>query len=361
MNDTTNTTQKSTYELVTQQVREHLIPLNAVLALCITLWAVIDFASPLLGVPGLLLLAGVMGLAAALCFWRLPAEPVVQRLKALGFGLLLSALGLGSAGATLKVKQGGWIASSFGKVRDVQTVLFDLQTQVARVQQGVDQANTTLARIDQRTEAMTEESASCPDFSCLIVTNAPVRRYAAVKASGVDPRTVELNFLYMLAGTSASNNFDAINFLLQEGIPKDINQPFLAPAWYQIFNPSTFDKPPDRMPIVVRTMARQMRVGADRYKEIEDLIGSCALAASGGKLPENARWLDIAALHGNDVLVKQLIAAGANPRLPIPWCVNLRKKAEVPNLPFYATEKKFIELLKRAPDLHLTAQEFLDE
>ncbi|MDO9132259.1 hypothetical protein [Hydrogenophaga sp.] len=118
MNDTTNTTKKSTYELVTQQVREHLIPLNAVLALCITLWAVIDFASPLLGVPGLLLVAGVMGLAAALCFWRLPAEPVVQRLKALGFGLLLSALGLGSAGATLRAKEGGWIASSFGKVRD---------------------------------------------------------------------------------------------------------------------------------------------------------------------------------------------------------------------------------------------------
>ena len=361
MNDTTNTTKKSTYELVTQQVREHLIPLNAVLALCITLWAVIDFASPLLGVPGLLLVAGVMGLAAALCFWRLPAEPVVQRLKALGFGLLLSALGLGSAGATLRAKEGGWIASSFGKVRDVQTVLFDLQTQVARVQQGVDQANTTLARIDQRTEAMTEESASCPDFLCLLVNNAPIRRYAAVKASGADPHTVDLTFLYRLAESPATNNFDTISFFLQEGIPGDINQPFLGPVWYQIFNPRTFVKPPDRMAIVIRSMARQMRVGADRYGEIEELIGNCGNAAYGGKVPENARWLDIAALHGNDALVKQLIEAAANPRLPIPWCVNFRKKAEVPNLPSYATERKFIELLRRAPDLHLTAQEFLDE
>ena len=141
MNDTSR---RSTYELVTQQIREHLVPLNAVIALCLTLWAVIDFASPVLGVPGLLLLAGVMALGAAVCFWRMPVEPVPQRLKATGFGLLLLLLGLGSASATLRVEQGGWIASSFGKVRDVQTVLFDLQTQVARVQQGVDQANQTL-------------------------------------------------------------------------------------------------------------------------------------------------------------------------------------------------------------------------
>ncbi|MDO9132258.1 hypothetical protein [Hydrogenophaga sp.] len=208
---------------------------------------------------------------------------------------------------------------------------------------------------------MTEESASCPDFLCLLVNNAPIRRYAAVKASGADPHTVDLTFLYRLAESPATNNFDTISFFLQEGIPGDINQPFLGPVWYQIFNPRTFVKPPDRMAIVIRSMARQMRVGADRYKEIEELIGNCSLAAFVGKVPENARWLDIAALHGNDALVKQLIEAGANPRLPIPWCVNFRKKAEVPNLPSYATERKFIELLRRAPDLHLTAQEFLDE
>lgn len=357
MNDTTNTIKKSTYELVTQQVREHLIPLNAVLALCITLWAVIDFASPLLGVPGLLLVAGVMGLAAALCFWRLPAEPVVQRLKALGFGLLLSALGLGSAGATLRAKEGGWIASSFGKVRDVQTVLFDLQTQVARVQQGVDQANTTLTRIDQRTEAMSEVGASCTDYVCLIVDNAPVRRYEAIKASGADPLTVDLMFLYFLVETPASNRFDAIQFFLGEGVPGDINQPFLSPQWSNILNPRSFVKPPERLPIIVRSMARQMRVGADRHGDIEKLIELCASGSFGGKSPEAARWLDLVALHGNQPLARQLVAAGANPRLPIPWCVNLRSKANDPN----SYLKEYLDLLNRAPDLHLTALEFLDE
>jgi len=73
MNDRT---QPSTYELVTQQIRNHLVPLNAVIALIITLWAVIDFASPLLEVPGLLLVADVLALTASLCFWPLPTAPI---------------------------------------------------------------------------------------------------------------------------------------------------------------------------------------------------------------------------------------------------------------------------------------------
>ena len=344
-------TEESTYGAVTKQIKDHLIPLNAVIALCLTLWAVIDFASPVLGVPGLLLLAGVMALGAAVCFWRMPVEPVPQRLKATGFGLLLLLLGLGSASATLRVEQGGWIASSFGKVRDVQTVLFDLQTQVARVQQGVDQANQTLNRIDERTEAMTGPGAACADYMCLLFQNAPVQRYAAVKAMGVDPRTVPLPLLIRLAETPAPNSFDAIRFFLDAGVPADINQPFLEFRWGMVINPQALVKPPQRKAMAVRAMARQMRVGPDRMGDVEALFDSCAV------YPEKARWLEVAALHDNRTLVKQLLAEGADPTLRMPFCTKFREEAKRP----YASTDKIRDLLARAPDLHLTAQEFISE
>lgn len=332
-----------------RQIESNLAPISTALSVGGTLWAVLDFLSPWLGVTGLLLMAGLLAAGAVLCFTKAPVSPAQKRLRGMAAAVLLALVSVGTASATFRIDEGGWIASQSPAARSVQEQLLGLSKQVEQVQRGVDDANRTLERIDERTALIAGQNMSCPRFSCLLIDGAPIEQFEALQQQGV-PLETEADALPLLLETRLPNRVAIIDFYLKHGVPADINEPFLTMSGPTLF---TGKVPAARKPLADRMTAAvmaQLKLDSSRRGDAVALLKLCEETPI--ERPPS-RWLDAAVMSGDLDMAKALIERGANPQLPIPVCQGV---ASALNSWSHLDEGGgFRALLARAPALSVTA------
>lgn len=273
--------------------RANIVPVNATIGLSAVLVCILDFCSPILGTSGLRLIAGLIAVASLWLLWsakkHYPTSGVIWRLAV---GLLLALIAIGTAAASTKAKQGGWIASSFDKARGVQGMLFDIRQDLARVQEGVDKTNATLT-------TLATPGTSCQDFDCAFFEAAPIAKFQELVGRGVAlPTHGQLLTRMMVARWP--HRFDVVALYIQKG--QDINAPFatglpIAPGFMPGIEPAL--------------KASAKNLGTD-ISTLADQIASC-----GGP---TLRWIELAQLAGDIELVSWLTKHGADGNLTSPWC-----------------------------------------
>ena len=159
-------------------VKEHVIPLNSVIAMAVTVAAVLDFLAPQAAylawlsyaLAGLVMLA--MGLevrsqrmATSSNSWctsvlnrlRAPPGPLWKSPAWQVIGIIaLLALALGQA-SKAHSKTGGLIASAMPNLRNVQVLLLDLRNDTQRIQATLDGVDSKVASIQNSLESALDD------------------------------------------------------------------------------------------------------------------------------------------------------------------------------------------------------------
>ena len=159
-------------------VKEHVIPFNSVIAMAVTVAAVLDFLAPQAAylawlsyeLAGLVMLA--MGLevrsqrmATSSNSWctsvlnrlRAPPGPLWKSPAWQVIGIIaLLALALGQA-SKAHSKTGGLIASAMPNLRNVQVLLLDLRNDTQRIQATLDGVDSKVASIQNSLESALDD------------------------------------------------------------------------------------------------------------------------------------------------------------------------------------------------------------
>ena len=302
-------------------IKDHLIPVNTVIAFSVFMVAGLDFLKPL--APGIVLAiysaTGILALALFLA-GAMPARVAGSTEEAVARGGKTRRLhrspawALGTALLTLitlfgwcshaKAGDKGFIAGNWGAARSLQAALGDLQGRVAEVQRGTDTAN---AKLDEVLSKQTSPSPSaggdaCPDFQCALGMGASEAALKRLLDRGAqlptDPAFIGSTFDRIIKARSGSRMAVAGIYLDAKALP-DINE---------------------RAAMVALHEPRDLRaVGATLPRELRDRVGEIFTGRNACATP-TLRLAELAALNSDKPLYDWLLARGADPTLPNQWC-----------------------------------------
>ena len=294
-----------------QFIRDHLIPVNTLIAFSVFVVGGLDFFRPLVppSLPviiysGTALLALLL-LAAGLVNAPSPASANQPDLKspkrlrerpwwALGISFLALVSGLGWA-SYAKASDKGLIADYFSSAAAVQTAL-------AKLQASADSADAKLNAIIDKQGSATLAGDGCPTLDCAVsmgASEATLRRFIS---QGATLPTEPALFGSSMNRLSKSRNPARIGTLavyLDTRALHDINARADKVAIHE----------PQELQAIASQLAAELR---PRVAEIFTGRNACGMPS--------LRLTEIAALNGDKPLYEWLVARGADPSLPNQWC-----------------------------------------
>ena len=298
-------------------VKNHLIPVNTVIAFSAFMVAGLDFLKPL--APGLVLAiyAGTGLLAVALLLAGVLPSPAsrsiaeaghserarrrIARGPAWALGIALLAL-ITLFGWCSHAKAGdkGFIAGNWDAARALQATLGDLRGRVDAVQASADTANAKLDEVlaKQTTPSPSAGGDACPDFQCALGMGASEAALNRLLARGAqlptDPAFIGSTFDRIIKSRSGSRMAVAGMYLDTKAL-RDINE---------------------RAAMVAVHEPRDLRaVGATLPRELRERAAEIFMGRSACAMPK-LRLTELAALNADKPLYDWLLARGADPNLP---------------------------------------------
>ena len=270
-----------------QFIRDHLIPVNTLIAL-----AVFIVGALALFVAGLLPAkprAQEAGDVAKL--WK----PLRQRPGwILGVSLLVLITGLGWA-SYAKASDKGLIADSFSSAAAVQTAL-------ARLQSSADNADAKLSVIIQKQGSATLAGDACPTIDCAVgmgASEATLRRFISQGAALPTEPALFGSSLNRLSKAQNAARMGTLAVYLDTRALPDINARAAKVAIHE----------PQELQAIAAQLPAELR---PRVAEIFTGRNACGMPT--------LRLTEIAALNGDKALYEWLVAHGADPSLPNQWC-----------------------------------------
>ena len=294
-----------------QFIRDHLIPVNTLIAFSVFVVGALDFfrpfAPPSLPVviySGTALLALLL-LAAGLVNAPSPASveqsgsPAKPRLRerpwwALGISFLALVSGLGWA-SYAKASDKGLIADSFGSAAAIQTALI-------RLQASADSADAQLKIIVARQESITLAGDNCPTLDCAVgmgASEATLKRFIAQGAALPTEPAALGSAINRLSKARNPARLGALATYLDTHALPDINAQAAKVAIHE----------PLDLQVIAAQLPPELR---PRVAEIFTGRNACGMPT--------LRLTEIAAINGDKSLYEWLVAHGADPSLPNQWC-----------------------------------------
>ena len=294
-----------------QFIRDHLIPVNTLIAFSVFVVGGLDFLRPFVppSLPviiysGTALLALVLFVAALLptkpraradADPAKPWRPLRQRPGwILGVSLLALITGLGWA-SYAKASDKGLIADSFSSAAAVQTAL-------ARLQSSADNADAKLSVIIQKQGSATLAGDACPTIDCAVgmgASEATLRRFISQGAAlPTEPALFGSSLNRLSKARNAARMGTLAVYLDTRALP-DINARAAKVAIHE----------PQELQAIAAQLPAELR---PRVAEIFTGRNACGMPT--------LRLTEIAAINGDKPLYDWLVARGADPSLPNQWC-----------------------------------------
>ena len=294
-----------------QFIRDHLIPINTLIAFSVFVVGALDFfrpfAPPSLPViiysatallALLLLVAGLVN-APSHASADQSAPKARTRLRerpwwALGISFLALVSGLGWA-SYAKASDKGLIADSFSSAAAVQTAL-------AKLQASADTADAKLNVIIDKQGSATLAGDNCPTLDCAVgmgASEATLRRFISQGAAlPIEPALFGSSINRLSKARNPARIATLAVYLDTRSLP-DINA---RAAKVAIHEPQELQRIAAQLPAELRPRVAEIFTGRN----------ACGMPT--------LRLTEIAALNGDKPLYEWLVAHGADPSLPNQWC-----------------------------------------
>ena len=296
----------------TQQfIKDHLIPVNTLIAFSVFTVAALDFFRPM-APPSLpvIIYSGTALLAlglfiAGLIPERAPSSkdaPTTERRKPLrqkpgwilGVSLLALITGLGWA-SYAKASDKGLIADSWGSAAAIQTALVKLQS-------SADRADEKLTVIIEKQNSATLAGDGCPTIDCAVgmgASEATLKRFIEQGACLPTEPAAFGSAIHRLSKSRHPARLGTVAAYLDSRALPDINA---RAAQIAIHEPSELQAVAAQLPLELRPRVAEIFTGRN----------ACGMPT--------LRLIEIAALNGDKPLYEWLVAHGADPSLPNQWC-----------------------------------------
>ena len=294
-----------------QFIRDHLIPINTLIAFAVFTVGALDFFKPMAPHSLPVIIYSATALLALVLFVAglLPAKP---RARAdadpakpwkplrqrpgwiLGVSLLALITGLGWA-SYAKASEKGLIADSFSSVAAVQAAL-------AKLQSSADTADAKLDVIIEKQGSATLAGDACPTIDCAVgmgASEATLRRFISQGAAlPTDPAFLGSSINRLSKSRNPARIGTLAAYLDTHALP-DINDRAGKVAIHE----------PQELQTIAAQLPAELR---PRVAEIFTGRNACGMPS--------LRFTEIAALNGDKPLYDWLVARGADPSLPNQWC-----------------------------------------
>ncbi len=298
--------------LTQQFIRDHLIPVNTLIAFAVFAVAALDFFRPFAPPAAPVAIYSTTALCALVLFIAglLPVRPAARasgpqgsapkaRLRqrpwwalAVSFLALISGLGWASYA---KASDKGLIADTWGAAAAIQTALVKLQS-------SADGADAQLRTIIAKQASPTLAGDACPTIDCAVgmgASEATLRRFINQGAAlPTDPASfgAAINRLSKSRSTARMGTLSA--YLDTRALP-DINARAAMVSIHE----------PQELKVIAAQLSPELR---PRVAEIFTGSNACGMPS--------LRLTEIAAINGDKPLYEWLLARGADPALPNQWC-----------------------------------------
>ena len=294
-----------------QFIRDHLIPVNTLIAFAVFTVGALDFFKPMAPPALPVIIYSATALLALVLFIAglLPAKPRAQEDGApakpwkplrqrpgwiLTVSLLALITGLGWA-SYARASDKGLIADSFSSVAVVQAAL-------AKLQSSADTADAKLNVIIEKQASATLAGDACPTIDCAVgmgASEATLRRFISQGAAlPTDPAFLGSSINRLSKSRNPARIGTLAVYLDTRSLP-DINA---RAAKVAIHEPQELQSVAAQLPVELRPRVAEIFAGRN----------ACAMPS--------LRLTEIAALNGDKPLYVWLVARGADPSLPNQWC-----------------------------------------
>ena len=294
-----------------QFIRDHLIPVNTLIALAVFIVGALDFFKPMAPPSLPVIIYSATALLALVLFVAglLPAKPSAQvegnpakpwkpmrqrPIWILSVSLLALITGLGWA-SYAKASDKGLIADSFSSAAAVQTAL-------AKLQKSADTADAKLDVIIEKQGSATLAGDACPTLDCAVgmgASEATLRRFIAQGAALPTEPAFLGSLINRLSKARNPARMGALAVYLDTRALPDINARAAKVAIHE----------PQELAAIAAQLPPELR---PRVVEIFTGRNACGMPT--------LRLTEIAALNGDKPLYEWLVAHGADPALPNQWC-----------------------------------------
>ena len=294
-----------------QFIKDHLIPVNTLIALAVFIVGALDFFKPMAPPSLPVIIYSATALLALVLFVAglLPAKP---RARAdvdpakpwkplrqrpgwiLGVSLLALITGLGWA-SYAKASEKGLIADSFSSVAAVQTAL-------AKLQSSADTADAKLDVIIEKQGSATLAGDACPTLDCAVgmgASEATLKRFISQGAALPTEPALFGSSINRLSKARNPARIGTLAVYLDTHALPDINARAAKVAIHE----------PQELQIIAAQLPAELR---PRVAEIFTGRHACGMPT--------LRLIEIAAINGDKPLYEWLVARGADPVLPNQWC-----------------------------------------
>ena len=303
-------TEPSMLAATQQFIKDHLIPVNTLIAFAVFTVAALDFFRPMAppSLP-LIIYSGTTLLALGLFFAGMlpsaasrrgdgdsePKKPLRQKPGwVLSVSLLALITGLGWA-SYAKASDKGLVADSWGSAAAIQSALVKLQS-------SADRADEKLTAIIENQNSATFAGDGCPTIDCAVgmgASEATLKRFIQQGASLPTEPTAFGSAIHRLSKSRHPARLGTVAAYLDSRALPDINA---RAAQIAIHAPRELQAVAAQLPPDLRSRVAEIFTGRN----------ACGMP--------NLRLTEIAAINGDKPLYDWLLARGADPTLLNQWC-----------------------------------------
>lgn len=290
-------------------VKDHLLPVNAVLVLATLVAGALDFMRKTYPSLGLTVYVIATGLAVLV----LVAGLVPVKHKDAAVGDTMERLGRRPGWRVVVTLMAlitcmGWAsyatAGQRGLLAEASPIVAGWQDALFSVQAGVNQVNESIDKVRKKLDTRTFAGDNCPTLDCAVAMGASEQTLRRFIDQGAKLPTEPAMFGSSINRLSKSRNevrMDTLAVYLETRALSDINARAGRVAIHE----------PDQLKTIAAQLAPALR---PRVSEIFMGRTACGLPS--------LRLTEIAALNGDKPLYDWLVARGADPSLPNQWCKN---------------------------------------